>query len=161
MVGVERKVRPERGDAASAMASFEAVNVTATLFEADETEYAATVEVIGVIFAAADDGYAVLEVEDSDTGEGFALVGPVAHLNAGDRAEVSGEWQTHWRPAASYAPAVRCRSIRPIARGGSPTSRPSATSGPPGPSAWSRSTASPCSPRSPPTRPASSARCAG
>jgi hypothetical protein len=82
----------------------------ATLFDAEETDYAATVEVIGVIFAAEDDGYAVLEVEDVETAEGFALVGPVAHLSAGDRAEVSGEWQTHSR----YGRQLRARGALPL-----------------------------------------------
>ena len=82
----------------------------ATLFEAEETDYTATVEVIGVIFAAEDDGYAVLEVEDIETAEGFALVGPVAHLGPGDRAEVSGEWQTHSR----YGRQLRARGALPL-----------------------------------------------
>ncbi len=82
----------------------------ATLFGAEATEYAATVEVIGVIFSAEDDGYAVLEVEDTETGDGFALVGPVAHLSAGDRAEVSGEWQTHSR----YGRQLRARGALPL-----------------------------------------------
>jgi exodeoxyribonuclease V alpha subunit len=82
----------------------------ATLFEAEEADYAATVEVVGVIFAAEDDGYAVLEVEDVETAEGFALVGPVAHLSPGDRAEVSGEWQTHSR----YGRQLRARGALPL-----------------------------------------------
>jgi exodeoxyribonuclease V alpha subunit len=86
------------------------VNGVATLFEADETGYAATIEVIGVIFSAEDDGYAVLEVEDIETAEGFALVGPVAHLSPGDRAEVSGEWQTHSR----YGRQLRARGALPL-----------------------------------------------
>ena len=86
------------------------MNGATTLFEADETDHAATVEVIGVIFSAEDDGYAVLEVEDVETGEGFALVGPVGHLNAGDRAEVSGEWQTH----ARYGRQLRARGALPL-----------------------------------------------
>jgi exodeoxyribonuclease V alpha subunit len=86
------------------------VNGVATLFEAGETGYAATIEVIGVIFSAEDDGYAVLEVEDIETAEGFALVGPVAHLSAGDRAEVSGEWQTHSR----YGRQLRARGALPL-----------------------------------------------
>jgi exodeoxyribonuclease V alpha subunit len=86
------------------------VNGTVTLFEAEETDYAATVEVIGVIFAAEDDGYAVLEVEDAESGEGFALIGPVAHLSPGDRAEVSGEWQTHSR----YGRQLRARGALPL-----------------------------------------------
>jgi exodeoxyribonuclease V alpha subunit len=82
----------------------------ATLFDADAPEHAATVEVLGVIFCAEDDGYAVLEVQDADSGEGFALVGPVAHLGVGDRAEVSGEWQTH----ARYGRQLRAQGALPL-----------------------------------------------
>ena len=63
-----------------------------------------------MIFSAEDDGYAVLEVQDAESGEGFALVGPVAHLGAGDRAEVSGEWQTHSR----YGRQLRARGALPL-----------------------------------------------
>ena len=86
------------------------MDATATLFDTDDAEHAATVEVLGVIFSAEDDGYAVLEVQDAESGEGFALVGPVAHLNAGDRAEVSGEWQTHSR----YGRQLRARGALPL-----------------------------------------------
>jgi exodeoxyribonuclease V alpha subunit len=83
---------------------------TATLFDTDEANYSGTIEVLAVIFSAEDDGYAVLEVEDTGSGEEFALVGPVAHLNAGDRAEVSGDWQTH----ARYGRQLRARGAVPI-----------------------------------------------
>ncbi|HTR73981.1 MAG TPA: AAA family ATPase [Solirubrobacterales bacterium] len=83
---------------------------TATLFDADAASYTGTVEVLGVIFRAEDDGYAVLEVQDTDGGEGFALVGPVAHLGEGDRAEVSGEWQTHSR----YGRQLRAQGALPL-----------------------------------------------
>ncbi len=86
------------------------MNGTATLFGADATAYSTTVEVLGVIFRAEDDGYAVLEVQEVESGEGFALVGPVAHLGAGDRAEVSGEWQTHSR----YGRQLRARGALPL-----------------------------------------------
>lgn len=82
----------------------------ATLFDADAASYTGTVEVIGVIYKADDDGYAVLEVQETDSGEGFALVGPVAHLDAGDRAEVSGEWQTHNR----YGRQLRAQGALPL-----------------------------------------------
>src|SRR6476469_5499213 len=82
----------------------------ATLFETDEAIYAGTVEVLGVIFRAEDDGYAVLEVQDTESGEGFGLVGPVAHLGSGDRAEVSGEWQTHSR----YGRQLRAQGALPL-----------------------------------------------
>jgi exodeoxyribonuclease V alpha subunit len=86
------------------------VNVTATLFDADAASYTGTVEVLAVIFRAEDDGYAVLEVQETESGEGFALVGPVAHLGAGDRAEVSGEWQTHSR----YGRQLRAQGALPL-----------------------------------------------
>jgi len=82
----------------------------ATLFDADAASYSGTVEVLGVIYKADDDGYAVLEVQEADSGEGFALVGPVAHLDAGDRAEVSGEWQTHSR----YGRQLRAQGALPL-----------------------------------------------
>src|SRR5689334_25289030 len=83
---------------------------TASLFDADAAAYSGTVEVVGVIFKADDDGYAVLEVQETESGEGFALVGPVAHLDAGDRAEVSGEWQTHNR----YGRQLRAQGALPL-----------------------------------------------
>ena len=69
-----------------------------------------TVEVLGVTFCAEDDGYAVLRVQDAESGEGFALVGPVAHLAVGERAEVSGEWQTTSATGASCS----ARSALPL-----------------------------------------------
>ena len=83
---------------------------TATLFDTDAPGHSATIEVLGVIFCAEDDGYAVLEVQDAGSGEGFALVGPVAHLGVGDRAEVSGEWQTH----ARYGRQLRAQGALPL-----------------------------------------------
>jgi len=82
----------------------------ATLFDADAASYTGTIEVVGVIYRADDDGYAVLEVQEIESGEGFALVGPVAHLDAGDRAEVSGEWQTHNR----YGRQLRAQGALPL-----------------------------------------------
>ncbi|HEX3325286.1 MAG TPA: helix-hairpin-helix domain-containing protein, partial [Solirubrobacterales bacterium] len=82
----------------------------ATLFDADEAAYSGTIEVLGVIFCAEDDGYAVLEVQDADSGNGFALIGPVAHLGVGDRAEVSGDWQMHSR----YGRQLRAQGALPL-----------------------------------------------
>jgi exodeoxyribonuclease V alpha subunit len=86
------------------------VTRAATLFDADAASYTGTVEVIGVIYKADDDGYAVLEVQETESGEGFALVGPVAHLEPGNRAEVSGEWQTHSR----YGRQLRAQGALPL-----------------------------------------------
>jgi exodeoxyribonuclease V alpha subunit len=86
------------------------MELAATLFDADAPNHSATVEVLAVIFSAEDDGYAVLEVEDAESGEEFVLVGPVAHLAAGERAEVSGDWQTHTR----YGRQLRARGALPL-----------------------------------------------
>ena len=86
------------------------MNGAATLFDADAAAFTGTVEVLGVIFSAEDDGYAVLEVQEVESGEGFALIGPVAHLTAGDRAEVSGDWQTH----SKYGRQLRARGALPL-----------------------------------------------
>src|SRR5665811_623561 len=83
---------------------------TAALFDADAAAFTGTVEVLGVIFSAEDDGYAVLEVQEAESGEEFALVGPVAHLSAGDRAEVSGDWQQH----ARYGRQLKARGALPL-----------------------------------------------
>jgi exodeoxyribonuclease V alpha subunit len=90
--------------------SLDGVTRAATLFDADAASYTGTVEVLGVIYRADDDGYAVLEVQEVDSGEGFALVGPVAHLDPGSRAEVSGEWQTHNR----YGRQLRAQGALPL-----------------------------------------------
>jgi len=86
------------------------MDAAATLFDADAAAFTGTVEVLGVIFSAADDGYAVLEVQEAESGEEFALVGPVAHLSTGDRAEVSGDWQEH----ARYGRQLKARGALPL-----------------------------------------------
>ena len=74
------------------------------------TTFAGTVQVRQQIFRAEDDGYAVLGVLDEESGDEFTVVGPVGHLTAGDRAEVSGEWQEHTR----YGPQVRASGAKPL-----------------------------------------------
>ena len=86
------------------------MNDVSTLFDADEADFSGTVEVLGVVFRSEDDGYAVLEVQDAGSGDGFALVGPLGHLNAGDRAEVSGDWQAH----ARYGRQLRATRALPL-----------------------------------------------
>ncbi|HSK50774.1 MAG TPA: ATP-dependent RecD-like DNA helicase [Solirubrobacterales bacterium] len=81
-----------------------------TLFETEGGSHAATVEVLRVIFKADDDGYAVLEVRDTESRDKHPLVGPVAHLNPGERAEVSGEWQTH----ETYGRQLRAQRAVPM-----------------------------------------------
>lgn len=62
----------------------------------DESGFSGPVEVLHVIFTAADDGYAVVEVRD-ESGEEIVSVGTLAHLKPGERARLSGEWQEHPR----------------------------------------------------------------
>jgi len=80
------------------------------LFEAETGAHSATVEVLRVIFKADDDGYAVLEVRDAETRAKHPMVGPVAHLNPGDRAEVGGEWQNH----STYGRQLRAARAVPM-----------------------------------------------
>lgn len=69
----------------------------ASLFDPDAASFSGTVEVVGVRFRSEDDKFAVLRVQETGSGEGFVLVGPVAHLDVGDRAEVTGRWEDHSR----------------------------------------------------------------
>lgn len=83
---------------------------TATLFDADATGHSGTVEVLTVTYCAEDRSYAVLRAEDISSGEKMVLVGPIAHLSVGERAEVEGEWTTHER----YGRQLQVRSARPL-----------------------------------------------
>ncbi|HVD38779.1 MAG TPA: helix-hairpin-helix domain-containing protein, partial [Solirubrobacterales bacterium] len=68
---------------------------SATLFDADAASYTGTVEVLSVRFRRDDGKFAVIWVRETDSDDRFAVVGPVGHLDVGDRAEVSGEWGEH------------------------------------------------------------------
>jgi exodeoxyribonuclease V alpha subunit len=81
-----------------------------TLFETDGGSHSTTVEVLRVIYKAEDDGYAVLEVRDTESHDTHPVVGPIAHLNPGDRAEVSGDWQTH----STYGRQLRAERAMPM-----------------------------------------------
>jgi len=81
-----------------------------TLFETEGGSHSATVEVLRVIYKADDDGYAVLEVRNAESQDKHPLVGPIAHLNPGDRAEVSGDWQTH----STYGRQLRAQRAVPL-----------------------------------------------
>ena len=81
-----------------------------TLFETAGGEHSATVEVLRVIFKADDGGYAILEVQDAESRDKHPLIGPIAHLNPGDRAEVSGDWQNH----ATYGRQLRAQRAVPM-----------------------------------------------
>jgi len=67
------------------------------------------VEVLRQVFRSEEDGYAVLAVRDA-SGDDFAVIGPVGHLSAGDRAEVSGVWQEH----ARYGAQLRATGALPL-----------------------------------------------
>ncbi len=59
-------------------------------------------------FANAENGFAVLDAE-SDDGP-IVLVGPLAHLESGERAEITGVWVTDSR----YGEQVRVSAARPL-----------------------------------------------
>ncbi len=75
----------------------------------DRDRFAGTVEVTRRIFVAEDDGYAVLEVRAED-GDEFVLAGTAAHLAIGERARVTGRWETHDR----YGPQLKAESALPL-----------------------------------------------
>lgn len=80
------------------------------LFDADEAGHAGTVEVLTVTYRSEDRAYAVLKAQDVESGERLTMVGPLQHLNAGDRARVRGDWQTHKR----YGRRLSVRAAAPI-----------------------------------------------
>jgi len=86
------------------------VTRTATLFDADAASYSGTVEVLTVRFCSGDGKFAVLWVRETDSDERFAMVGPVGHLDIGDRAEVAGEWDEH----SQYGPQLRAQAATPV-----------------------------------------------
>jgi exodeoxyribonuclease V alpha subunit len=86
------------------------VSGTATLFDADAASYSGTVEVLSVRFCSEDGKFAVLWVRETDSDERFAMVGPVGHLDAGDRAEVVGEWDEH----SQYGHQLRAQGATPV-----------------------------------------------
>jgi len=86
------------------------VTRAATLFDSDAASYTGTVEVLNVRFCSEDGKFAVLWVRETDSDERFAVVGPVGHLDAGDRAEVVGEWDEH----SQYGPQIRAQGATPV-----------------------------------------------
>jgi len=86
------------------------MELTGALFDADSTEHSGVVEVLTVTYCADDGTYAVLRAEDTRSGEKMVLVGPVAHLSIGERAEIAGSWTNHER----YGRQLQVRSARPM-----------------------------------------------
>jgi len=76
---------------------------------ADGTPFAAEVTVRGQRFADEESGFAVLDGEAE--GRHVVLVGPLAHLEARERAAVTGAWVRDPR----YGPQVRVREAHPLA----------------------------------------------
>jgi exodeoxyribonuclease V alpha subunit len=86
------------------------VTRAASLFDADAASYSGTVEILNVRFCSEDGKFAVLWVRETDSDERFAVVGPVGHLDAGDRAEVVGEWDEH----TQYGHQLRAQGATPV-----------------------------------------------
>lgn len=77
------------------------------------TRFEAEVQVRWRRFVSEDTGFAVLDCEDAD-GDEVVLVGPLAHLEARERAHVVGAWVHDRR----YGPQVRVDTARPLAPAG-------------------------------------------
>ena len=82
----------------------------ATLFDADAASYSGVIEVLNVRFCSEDGKFAVLWVRETESDERFAVVGPVGHLDTGDRAEVAGEWDEHTK----YGRQLRAQGAAPV-----------------------------------------------
>lgn len=80
-----------------------------SLFEAGD-EFSGRVQVRRQIFAAADDGYAVIEAMPEGSNLPITVIGPVAHLGEGDQAEISGSWVEH----PQYGRQLRARTATPV-----------------------------------------------
>jgi exodeoxyribonuclease V alpha subunit len=66
--------------------------------------------VLSVRFRRDDGKFAVIWVRETDSDDRFAVVGPVSHLDVGDRAEVSGEWGEH----STYGHQLNAQGAVPI-----------------------------------------------
>jgi len=82
--------------------------VSEQLFES-EASFNGAVEVVHVIFAAEDSGFAVVEVRD-DSGDEFIATGTIGHLKPGERAKVTGQWSEHQK----YGPQVQVFTALPM-----------------------------------------------
>jgi len=78
------------------------------LFES-ESSFSGPVEVVRTIFAAEDDGFAVVEVRD-DSGDEFVATGTIGHLKPGERVKLTGEWTEH----ARFGPQVKVFTALPM-----------------------------------------------
>ncbi|MGZ8667444.1 MAG: YrrC family ATP-dependent DNA helicase, partial [Solirubrobacterales bacterium] len=56
-----------------------------------------TVSVRRVVFSSDDGEFTILDAFDEGSGDDVAVVGPLGHLQPGDRAEVKGLWEEHAR----------------------------------------------------------------
>src|SRR5262249_29739956 len=79
---------------------------------ADGTEFSDEVRVRKRIFASDDGAFAVLECTCG--GKRLSLVGPIAHLEENERANVTGVWKTD----ARFGPQVRVATALPLAPDG-------------------------------------------
>lgn len=75
-----------------------------------DEEFGGPVDVEHVIFRSEEDGYAVLAVTDPESGDEFTAIGPLGHLEAGERVELHGEWSHH----ARYGPQLKATAALPL-----------------------------------------------
>ncbi|MBA2545968.1 MAG: hypothetical protein H0V15_03725, partial [Solirubrobacterales bacterium] len=69
-----------------------------------------TVTVRHVLFSADDGSFSILDTLDEGSGDDVAVIGPVGHLQPGDRAKVNGTWEEHSR----YGHQLRAADALPL-----------------------------------------------
>jgi len=69
-----------------------------------------TVTVRHVLFSADDGSFSILDALDESSGDDVAVIGPVGHLQPGDRAKVNGTWEEHSR----YGHQLRAADALPL-----------------------------------------------
>ena len=69
-----------------------------------------TVTVRHVLWSADDGSFSILDTLDEGSGDDVAVIGPVGHLQPGDRAKVNGIWEEH----ARYGHQLRAADALPL-----------------------------------------------
>jgi exodeoxyribonuclease V alpha subunit len=69
-----------------------------------------TVSVRRVLYSTDDGSFSIVDALDEGSGDDVTVIGPVAHLRPGDRAEVSGTWEEHRR----YGHQLRAAGALPL-----------------------------------------------
>lgn len=69
-----------------------------------------TISVRHVLYSSEDGSFSILDALDEGSGDDVAVIGPVGHLQPGDRAQVNGSWEEHPR----YGHQLRAADALPL-----------------------------------------------